>query len=216
MVAVCMHLNFKMRDVFQTKKNPIGELNARIEDSLLGQKVVKAFTNEQMETNEFETNNRQFFDIKRDSYHLIAVFNATTHAFDGAMYVSAFRQHIYDKGMGRGRRPGGVSFVCDDADCDDPQDYRVCGTVPARHDELNGFCRSSMRTSEIFDEADAVEMGEPKGEIAFHNVSFEYPDDHNQVFKNLEPDNSSGRKGSIGRTFRRRKNNAVQPDPAFL
>ena len=38
---------------------------------------------------------------------------------------------------------------------------------------------------EIFDEADAVEMGEPKGEIAFHNVSFEYPDDHNQVFKNL-------------------------------
>lgn len=36
---------------------------------------------------------------------------------------------------------------------------------------------------EIFDEADAVEMGEPKGEIAFHNVSFEYPDDHNQVFK---------------------------------
>ena len=38
---------------------------------------------------------------------------------------------------------------------------------------------------EIFDEADAVEMGEPKGEIAFHNVSFEYPDDHNQVFQNL-------------------------------
>ena len=30
-----------------------------------------------------------------------------------------------------------------------------------------------------------MEMGEPKGEIAFHNVSFEYPDDHNQVFKNL-------------------------------
>ena len=32
----------------------------------------------------------------------------------------------------------------------------------------------------------------------------------------LKPDNSSGRKGSTGRTFRRRKNNAVQPDPAFL
>lgn len=30
-----------------------------------------------------------------------------------------------------------------------------------------------------------MEMGEPKGEIAFHNVSFEYPDDHNQVFQNL-------------------------------
>ena len=48
-------LNFKMRDVFRRQRNQIGELNARIEDSLLGQKVVKAFTNEQMETNKFET-----------------------------------------------------------------------------------------------------------------------------------------------------------------
>lgn len=68
---------------------------------------------------------------------------------------------------------------------------------------------------EIFDEADAVEMGEPKGEIAFHNVSFEYPDDHNQVFKNLNLTIHPGEKVA-GRTFRRRKNNAVQPDPAFL
>lgn len=75
-----------------------------------------------METNKFETDNRQFFDIKRDSYHLMAVFNATTHAFDGAMYVSVllFGSIFMIKGWVRSRRPGGVSFVCDDADCDDP------------------------------------------------------------------------------------------------
>lgn len=136
MVAVCMHLNFKMRDVFRRQRNQIGELNARIEDSLLGQKVVKAFTNEQMETNKFETDNRQFFDIKRDSYHLMAVFNATTHAFDGAMYVSVllFGSIFMIKGWVAAGDLVAFSFVCDDADCDDPQDYRVCGTVPARHD----------------------------------------------------------------------------------
>ncbi len=54
-----MQLNFKMHEVFAAQRNQIGELNARIEDSLLGQKVVKAFTNEDMETKKFETDNRQ-------------------------------------------------------------------------------------------------------------------------------------------------------------
>ena len=35
---------------------------------------------------------------------------------------------------------------------------------------------------EIFDEPDAVELKDPKGEISFEKVSFEYPDDHNKVF----------------------------------
>jgi ATP-binding cassette subfamily B protein len=38
---------------------------------------------------------------------------------------------------------------------------------------------------EIFDEPDATELKDIKGEIVFNNVSFEYPDDHNEVFKNL-------------------------------
>ena len=46
MIAVCMPLNFRMRGVFRSQRGQIGELNARIEDSLLGHKVVKAFTNE--------------------------------------------------------------------------------------------------------------------------------------------------------------------------
>ena len=44
MVGVCMTLNFRMRGAFRKQRNQIGELNARIEDSLLGHKVVKAFT----------------------------------------------------------------------------------------------------------------------------------------------------------------------------
>ena len=187
MVAVCMHLNFKMRDVFRRQRNQIGELNARIEDSLLGQKVVKAFTNEQMETNKFETDNRQFFDIKRDSYHLMAVFNATTHAFDGAMYVSVllFGSIFMIKGwVAAGDLVAFLLYVT-----------TLIATIRRIIEFAEQFQRGMTGIErflqimdadiEIFDEADAVEMGEPKGEIAFHNVSFEYPDDHNQVFKNL-------------------------------
>ncbi len=67
MIGVCMTLNFRMRGAFSKQRNQIGELNARIEDSLLGQKVVKAFTNEEMENRKFEQDNGKFLDIKKET-----------------------------------------------------------------------------------------------------------------------------------------------------
>ncbi len=187
MAVVCMKLNFRMRAVFRAQRHHIGELNARIEDSLLGQKVVKAFTNEEMENRKFETDNGKFLDIKRDSYHLMAQFNAATRAFDGVMYVSVllFGSLFLIKGL---VEPGDlVAFLL------------YVSTLIATIRRIIEFAEQFQRGMtgierflqimdadiEIFDEPDAVEMGTPRGEIAFHNVSFEYPDDHNQVFQNL-------------------------------
>ena len=50
---------------------------------------------------------------------------------------------------------------------------------------------------EIFDESDAKTMENPKGEIVFENVEFEYPDDHNQVFHNLNLSIKPGEKVAI-------------------
>ena len=50
---------------------------------------------------------------------------------------------------------------------------------------------------EIFDEPDAVDMADPLGEVVFENVSFEYPDDHNQVFQNLNLKIRAGEKVAI-------------------
>ena len=50
---------------------------------------------------------------------------------------------------------------------------------------------------EIFDEPDAVELQNPKGEICFENVSFEYPDDHNKVFQCLNLTIHAGEKLAI-------------------
>ena len=60
MTIVCRILNKKMRSAFIDQRHQIGELNAKIEDSLLGQKVVKAFTNEDIETQKFEEGNQKF------------------------------------------------------------------------------------------------------------------------------------------------------------
>lgn len=199
MIVVCMRLNFRMRAVFRTQRNQIGELNARIEDSLLGQKVVKAFTNEEMENQKFEEDNHRFFKIKENGYYLMAQFNATTRAFDGIMYVAVllFGSIFMVKGL---VEPGDlVAFLL------------YVTTLIATIRRIIEFAEQFQRGMtgierflqimdadiEIFDEEDAVEMGVPKGEITFTNVSFEYPDDHNQVFRNLNLTIHSGEKVAI-------------------
>ena len=199
MAVVCMKLNFRMRAVFRSQRHHIGELNARIEDSLLGQKVVKAFTNEEMENRKFEADNGRFLEIKRDSYRLMAQFNATTRAFDGIMYVSVllFGSLFLIRGL---VEPGDlVAFLL------------YVSTLIATIRRIIEFAEQFQRGMtgierflqimdadiEIFDEPGAVEMETPRGEITFTDVSFEYPDDHNQVFRNLNLTIHPGEKVAI-------------------
>ena len=88
MVFICRILNKKMRETFRNQRTMIGELNARIEDSLLGQKVVKAFANEELEQKKFEKDNKEFFSIKKLSYKYMGAFSTTTRMFDGIMYAA--------------------------------------------------------------------------------------------------------------------------------
>lgn len=187
MIFVCMKLNFRMRSVFRSQRNQIGELNARIEDSLLGQKVVKAFTNEEMEGRKFDEDNGRFFDIKKASYHLMAQFNATTHAFDGIMYVAVllFGSIFMLKGL---VAPGDLVAFLMYVTTLITTIRRIIEFAEQFQRGMTGierFLQIMDADIKIFDEPDAVEMGAPKGEISFKNVSFEYPDDHNQVFRNL-------------------------------
>lgn len=82
MTVVCRIINKKMRAAFKQQRLQIGELNASIEDSLLGHKVVKAFTNEDMENSKFELGNLEFLRIKTISYKLMGLFNTSMRTFD--------------------------------------------------------------------------------------------------------------------------------------
>ena len=78
MGVVSVKLNRKLRERFRQQRFQIGELNATIEDSLLGQRVVKAFAAEDMERGKFAQGNRDFEQIKTLSYHAMAAFNTST------------------------------------------------------------------------------------------------------------------------------------------
>ena len=199
MAGVCMTLNFRVKRAFRKQRHQIGELNARIEDSLLGHKVVKAFTNEGIEKEKFEKDNQKFLDIKKESYKYMAMFQTTVKMFDGLMYLMVVVA-------------GGIFMVKGLILPGDLVAYMLyVTTLIATIRRIIEFAEQFQRGMtgierflqivdadiEIFDEPDAVDLYDPKGDIVFENVSFEYPDDHNRVFKRLNLHIKAGEKVAI-------------------
>lgn len=199
MTIVCRMINRKMRSAFGQQRYQIGELNAKIEDSLLGQKVVKAFTNEELEKEKFEEGNQEFLKIKTYTYMLMGMFNTSTRVFDGLMYLVVILGGGYFL-MEQQILPGDmVAYVM------------YVSTLIATIRRIIEFAEQFQRgitgierfiqimdaDIEIFDEPDAKELVNPKGEIIFEDVSFEYPDDHNKVFHHLNLTIHAGEKLAI-------------------
>ncbi|MEM1483958.1 ABC transporter ATP-binding protein [Oscillospiraceae bacterium PP1C4] len=88
MLLCAMYFNGRMRRAFKKSRNQTGELNAQVEDSLLGIRVVKSFANEEVENKKFEEGNEQYFNIKKEAYRYLAGFQSTTRIYDGVMYIT--------------------------------------------------------------------------------------------------------------------------------
>ncbi len=196
MTVICKKLNGKMRETFRQQRSMIGELNARIEDSLLGQKVVKAFANEDIEREKFEKDNQKFFSIKRMSYRFMGAFSTTTRMFDGIMYsaVVIVGSLFLIKGQ---ITPGDLVAYLLYVTTFIATIRRIIEFAEQFQRGMTGierFLQIMDADIEIFDEPDAIELANPKGNIEFKDVSFEYPDDHNRVFTGLNLSIKSGEK----------------------
>ncbi|MDD6627018.1 MAG: ABC transporter ATP-binding protein [Lachnospiraceae bacterium] len=199
MAVTCIIINLRMREAFRKQRVQIGELNARIEDSLLGQKVVKAFTNEEKEKEKFEEDNAKFFSLKKETYKFMAAFQTTTRAFDGLMYlVLLVAGGIF---MVKGKiAPGDLVAYVMYVTTLIATIRRIIEFAEQFQRGMTGierFVQIMDSDIEIFDEPDATDCVNPRGNISFRNVSFEYPDDHNVVFRGLNLDIHSGEKIAI-------------------
>lgn len=199
MIIVCLALNLRMRSAFRKQRNQIGELNARIEDSLLGHKVVKAFTNEDMEKHKFENDNGLFLDIKKMTYKYMAMFHTAVKVFDGIMYllVVVAGGYFMTKGI---IAPGDLVAYMLYVTTLIATIRRIIEFAEQFQRGITGierFLQIVDADVEIFDEPDAVELTQTKGNIEFHNVSFTYPDDHNQVFSGLNLKINAGERVAI-------------------
>lgn len=199
MTVVCRAINKRMRKAFSEQRYQIGELNANIEDSLLGQKVVKAFANEDMENARFDVGNREFLRIKKYSYKIMGLFQTSTRVFDGLMYLTVLvggGLFLINRKIQPGDMVAYVMFVS-----------TLIATIRRIIEFAEQFQRGMTGIErflqimdadiDIFDDPDATDITSPKGEIEFKNVTFEYPDDHNEVFSNLNLKIHAGEKVAI-------------------
>ncbi len=188
MAISCSYFNLQVRKAFRNQRNHIGELNARIEDSLLGNKVVRAFANEKVELGKFSRDNQEFLHIKRQTYKYMAAFQNTIRMFDGLMYVVVILA-------------GGLFMIKGLILPADLVAYTMyVTTLLATIRRIIEFAEQFQRgmtgierftelmdaNVDIFDEEDARPLTDVKGEITFRHVSFEYPDDGSPVLSDID------------------------------
>ena len=87
MAAIMYRFNRRLKDAQKESRRRIGELNATVEDSLLGIHVVKSFAGEEKEEKRFERGNMSYFEIKSRMYKLMGAFHGVSRLFDGIMYI---------------------------------------------------------------------------------------------------------------------------------
>lgn len=179
MAVSCSYFNIQVRKAFKRQRNHIGELNARIEDSLLGNKVVRAFANEDVERQKFNRDNREFLQIKRQTYKYMAAFQNTIRIFDGLMYVVVIVA-------------GGLFMIRGLIAPEDLVAYTMyVTTLLATIRRIIEFAEQFQRGMtgierftelmdakvDIFDEEGAQPLTDVEGQLTFDHVSFAYPDD---------------------------------------
>jgi ATP-binding cassette subfamily B protein len=199
MAVSCTYFNIQVRKAFKHQRNHIGELNARIEDSLLGNRVVRAFANEKIEIEKFNRDNQEFLQIKRKTYKYMAAFQNTIRMFDGLMYVVVIVA-------------GGIFMIKGLIEPGDLVAYTLyVSTLLATIRRIIEFAEQFQRgitgidrfmelmdaNVDIFDEEGARPLTKINGEISFEDVSFEYPDDRNPVLSHISLKISPGEKVAL-------------------
>lgn len=194
MLFFSMRINTRMRTAFKEQRNQLGEINASVEDSLLGVNVVKSFANEDMESKKFEKGNRKFLDTKRETYKALANFQSVTRLFDGIMYLTA-------------TVAGAIFMMKGLISAGDFAAYlmyvvvliaairRVVEFTEQFQRGLTGierFIEVMDVESEIRDVPGAAEMTDVKGHIAFENVTFRYAENEAPVLENFNLDIEAG------------------------
>ena len=87
MAAYAFWRNYRKRVIFTENRRKMADINARLQDSLGGIRVVKSFGNEGVEIAKFGGTNERFVDTKESSYRFMGAFHAVNSAFTGVLYT---------------------------------------------------------------------------------------------------------------------------------
>ncbi len=187
--------NAKMQETFMENRRKIGDVNASLQDTLSGIRVVQSFANEDIERAKFKKSNEAFLVSKRDNYHCMGSFMSSNLFFQGMMYLVTLVYGGYLIAQGEMQTSDLAMYALYIGIFISPIQILV-ELVEMMQKGLSGFRRflDVMETeSEIRDADNAVELTDVKGHVRYDHVSFHYSDDETPVLSDISIDIPAGK-----------------------
>ena len=187
--------NAKMQETFMENRRKIGDVNASLQDTLSGIRVVQSFANEDIERVKFKKSNEAFLVSKRDNYHCMGSFMSSNLFFQGMMYLVTLVYGGYLIAQGEMQTADLAMYALYIGIFISPIQILV-ELVEMMQKGLSGFRRflDVMETeSEIRDADNAAELTDVKGHVRYDHVSFHYNDDETPVFSDISIDIPAGK-----------------------
>lgn len=194
MAVYAFHFNRRMNRALRENKERIGDINAQVEDTLSGIRVVKSFTNEAIEEAKFAYANDGFVRSRSDGYKSEAYFSAGMIAFTQLITIGVI---VF----------GGIGITNASLDLADLLTYILCVGILVEpilrvvnfarlyQEGITGFGRfvELMEIEpEIQDAAGAIDLLHVEGNIAFRDVSFRYREAQGYILKNTSLEIEAG------------------------
>ncbi len=176
MVVFCFMQNASMQETFMDNRRKIGDINARLQDTLSGIRVVQSFANEDIERKKFHYSNENFVRSRDRNYRAMGKFHSGTLFFQGLMYMTVLVAGGYLIAAGEMAPADLAMYALYIGIFISPIQILVEFTEMLQKG-LTGFKRflDVVETEpEIVDAPDAVDLKDVKGDIAYKNVSFYY------------------------------------------
>ena len=187
--------NAKMQETFMENRRKIGDVNASLQDTLSGIRVVQSFANEDIECAKFKKSNEAFLVSKRDNYHCMGSFMSSNLFFQGMMYLVTLVYGGYLIAQGEMQTADLAMYALYIGIFISPIQILV-ELVEMMQKGLSGFRRflDVMETeSEIRNADNAAELTDVKGHVRYDHVSFHYSDDETPVLSDISIDIPAGK-----------------------
>ena len=187
--------NAKMQETFMENRRKIGDVNASLQDTLSGIRVVQSFANEDIERAKFKKSNEAFLVSKRDNYHCMGSFMSSNLFFQGMMYLVTLVYGGYLIAQGEMQTADLAMYALYIGIFISPIQILV-ELVEMMQKGLSGFRRflDVMETeSEIRNADNAAELTDVKGHVRYDHVSFHYSDDETPVLSDISIDIPAGK-----------------------
>ena len=184
---MCIRDSKKMQQTFLENRIRIGDINASLQDTLSGIRVVQSFANEDTELHKFNHSNEAFLESKKDNYRCMGTFMSSNLFFQGMMYLTTLIYGGYLIAMGQMQAADLAMYALYIGIFISPIQILV-ELVEMLQKGLSGFRRylEVVETEpEIQDKEGAIDLENVKGDVCYDNVSFHYSDDNKTVLSQV-------------------------------